>query len=174
MNISAAQLAELLAGIAKSQTAIIDAVERANGGWRSTHMGPMLNVAANLRSAEARLVDLPSRVLLRYQGRPAVDQVLIAAELEHLIEGKPLPTAPANAAAAMARPEATLSAARASAPGAAAPAAAPAAPVPLAPRPVAAAPAAAPAAPPVAAAPVAAAPAASAAAGDDLDFIGKS
>jgi hypothetical protein len=165
MNISAAQLAELLAGIAKSQTAIIDAVERANGGWRSTHMSPMLSVAANMRSAEPRLVDLPARVLLRYQGRPAVDVALIAAELEHLIEGKPLPVAPANASAAMARPEATLPAARSAA------AAAPAAPAPAPAAPVAAAPAA-----PVAAAPVAAAPkpaAAPAAASDDLDFLGK-
>jgi len=157
MNISASQLAELLAGIAKAQTAIIDAVERANGGWRSTHMSPMLSVAANMRAAEPRLVDLPARVLLRYQGRPAVDIALIATELEHLIEGKPLPAAPANAAAAMARPEATLGAARATAP-AAATAPAPAAPVSAQ----------------AAAAPVASAPVAPAATGDNLDFLGKS
>lgn len=154
MNISAAQLAELLAGIAKAQTAIIDAVERANGGWRSTHMSPMLSVAANMRAAEPRLLDLPARVLLRYQGRPAVDIALIATELEHLMEGKPLPAAPANAAAAMARPEATLGAARATAPATAAPA-----------TPVAAQAVAAPFAP---------APVAPAATGDNLDFLGKS
>lgn len=154
MNISAAQLAELLAGIAKAQTAIIDAVERANGGWRSTHMSPMLSVAANMRAAEPRLLDLPARVLLRYQGRPAVDIAWIATELEHLMEGKPLPAAPANAAAAMARPEATLGAARATAPATAAPA-----------TPVAAQAVAAPFAP---------APVAPAATGDNLDFLGKS
>ena len=166
MNISAEQLAELLAGIAKAQNAIIDAVERANGGWRSTHMRPVLSVAANLRSAEARLVDLPSRVLLRYQGRPAVDIALIAAELEHLISGTPMPAVAANAAAAMARPEATIGAARASA-AAQAPAASAAKPVaPAAATPVAAAPAAPAPAPAAAAAPAAAV-------GDDLDFIGK-
>ena len=149
MEISAEQLAELLAGVAKSQNAIIDAVERANGGWRSTHMSPVLSIAANMRSAEPRLVDLPSRILLRYQGRPAVDLALIAAELEHLISGKPLAVTPADASAAMARPAATIPAA---APRAAA-----------APPPVAA-PAPNPAASP---APVPAAP------GDDLDFIGK-
>lgn len=154
MNISAEQLAELLAGIAKAQNAIIDAVERANGGWRSTHMGPMLNVAANMRSAEPRLVDLPARVLLRYQGRPAVDMALIAAELDHLITGAPMPAAASNASAAMARPEAVLAPARAAAPAQA---------------PAAAAPVATPAPAPAAAAPAAGA----AAGGDDLDFIGK-
>ena len=104
MNISAEQLGELLAGIAKAQNAIIDAVERANGGWRNTHMSPLLSVAANMRSAEPRLVDLPARILLRYQGRPAVDIALIAAELEHLISGAPLAASPADASAAMARP----------------------------------------------------------------------
>ncbi|MSQ50985.1 MAG: hypothetical protein EXR28_03750 [Betaproteobacteria bacterium] len=159
MNISAEQLAELLAGIAKSQNAVIDAVERANGGWRSTHMSPVLGVAANMRSAEARLVDLPSRVLLRYQGRPAVDIALIAAELEHLISGTPMPVVAANASAAMARPEATIGAARASA--------AAQAPAAQATPPVAAAPAAPTVAAPAAPAPVAAA------GGDDLDFIAK-
>ena len=171
MNISAEQLAELLAGIAKAQNAIIDAVERANGGWRSTHMSPMLNVAANMRSAEPRLVDLPSRVLLRYQGRAAVDVALIAAELDHLITGAPMPAAAANASAAMARPEAVLATARTIG---VAPAAAPA-PAPAAPQAVPAAPVAARPVAPVAPAPAPTAPqAAPAAGGDDLDFIGKS
>src|ERR1035437_5192114 len=118
MNISAEQLGELLAGIAKAQNAIIDAVERANGGWRNTHMSPILSVAANMRSAEPRLVDLPARILMRYQGRPAVDIALLAAELEHLISGAPLAASPADASAAMARPAATipLAAARSAAP----------------------------------------------------------
>jgi len=127
MNISAEQLAELLAGIAKSQNAIIDAVERANGGWRNTHMSPMLTVAANMRSAEPRLVDLPARILMRYQGRPAVDIATIAGELERLVSGAPAAATPVDASAAMARPAAiyTRPAAR---PPAAAPA--PAAPAP--------------------------------------------
>ena len=36
MNISIEHLAELLAGMARSQQAIVDAVERANAGWRNT------------------------------------------------------------------------------------------------------------------------------------------
>ena len=169
MNISAEQLAELLAGIAKAQNAIIDAVERANGGWRSTHMSPTLNVAANMRSAEPRLVDLPSRVLLRYQGRTAVDVTLIAAELDHLVTGAPMPAAAANASAAMARPEAVLATARSIA---AAPAASPA---PATPKTVPAAPVAARPVAPVAPAPAPAAPQTDpAAGGDDLDFLSKS
>lgn len=129
MNISAEQLAELLAGIAKAQNAIIDAVERANGGWRNTHVSPMLTVAANMRSAEPRLIDLPARILMRYQGRPAVDIATIAGELERLLSGAPAAAAPADTAAAMARPAATYIPPAARAP-AAAPATPPAAPAP--------------------------------------------
>ena len=74
------QLAELLAGIAKSQNAILDAVDRAMPGFKATHLAPVLNVAANMRTADPRLVDLPSRVLLRYQGRAAVDLDRLLAE----------------------------------------------------------------------------------------------
>ena len=97
MNLTTDQLAELLAGIAKAQNAIIDAVESANGGWRNTHLIPKLSVAANMRTAEPRLVDLPSRVLMRYQGRAAVDNAVIKADLERLLSGGP--AAPAGAAA---------------------------------------------------------------------------
>ena len=100
MNIDSMQLAELLAGIAKAQTAIIDAVERANGGWRAQHLSQVLSVAANMRSAEPRLVDLPSRILMRYQGRPAVDLAAIAADLERLVAGGSAPAAAPTAAAA--------------------------------------------------------------------------
>lgn len=75
------QLAELLAGIAKSQQAIIDAIESETGGWRSTHLLPKLNTAANMRIANVRLLDLPSRILLRSQGRVAMDVATIAREL---------------------------------------------------------------------------------------------
>ena len=79
------QLAELLAGIAKSQNAILDAVDRALPGFKATHLAPVLNVAANMRTADPRLVDLPSRVLLRYQGRAAVDLDQIKVDLDRLL-----------------------------------------------------------------------------------------
>jgi len=79
------QLAELLAGIAKAQNAVLDAVDRANPGFKATHLSAVLNVAANMRIAEPRLVDLPSRILLRYQGRAAVDLDAIKADLDRLL-----------------------------------------------------------------------------------------
>ena len=84
MNMTPEQLAELLAGIARAQTAIIDAVERAEGGWRNAHLLPLLTVAANMRTADPRLLDLPSRILLRAQGRGALDIAAIVADLNRL------------------------------------------------------------------------------------------
>ncbi|MCC6474376.1 MAG: hypothetical protein IT514_11585 [Burkholderiales bacterium] len=94
MNLSADQLAELLAGVARAQNAIIEAVDKANGGWRNTHLIPALNIAANMRSAEPRLLDLPSRILMRLQGRAALDYEAIKADLFRLIGPDTAPAAP--------------------------------------------------------------------------------
>jgi hypothetical protein len=131
MTISNEHLAELLSGIARAQQAIVDAVERAEPGWRSTHLVPMLNVAANMRSPEPRMVDLASRILLRYQGKVPPDSALIVADLERLLalpaqSAAADPTAPAPVPPAVAR-----ALARAAAGGAA--------PVPVAPKPAPAA-----------------------------------
>ena len=138
MSISTEHLAELLSGIARAQQAIVDAVERSNGGWRNTHLIPMLNVAANMRAPEPRLLDLPSRILLRFQGRAAVDNASIVADLERLFAlppgGGPAadmlappPPAPAIARAAARANPAAPAAAAPPAPAAAPPAATPAA-----------------------------------------------
>ena len=82
MTLSTEQLAELLAGIARSQQAIIDAIESESGGWRNTHLLPKLNTAANTRLATARLLDIPSRILLRSQGRQPMDIATIVRALE--------------------------------------------------------------------------------------------
>lgn len=88
------QLAELLSGIAKANNAIRDAFERAHPGFKSTHLAPVLGVAANMRLAEPRLVDLPSRILLRYQGRVAIDTAVIRADLDRLTAtAAPMPAA---------------------------------------------------------------------------------
>lgn len=81
MSITTEQLAELLAGIVRSQQAIIDAIESESGGWRNTHLLPKLNVAANMRVANARLIDIPSRILLRSQGRVPMDNATITRDL---------------------------------------------------------------------------------------------
>ncbi len=150
MTISNEYLAELLSGIARAQQAIVEAVERAEPGWRNTHLVPLLNVAANMRAADARLIDLPSRILLRYQGKVPPDSAAIIADLERLFtlpaQSAPAdPTAPAPLAPAAARAAAKAAAASGAA------AAGTAAPAPAAPRPVPA-PAPAPAAAPAAAA----------------------
>jgi hypothetical protein len=117
MSLTTAQLAELLAGIARSQQAIIDAIESESGGWRNTHLLPKLNTAANMRIANVRLLDLPSRVLLRSQGRVPMDVATITRDLELAIGSH---VAPATSAAAGAATTATPAAAIAS--GASAPA----------------------------------------------------
>ena len=81
------QLAELIAGIARSQTAIIEALERSEPGWRNTHLIPVLTVAANVRTAAPRLLDLPSRILLRGQSRAPLDLAAIKADLDRLTAG---------------------------------------------------------------------------------------
>jgi hypothetical protein len=76
------QLAELLLGIAKAQAAIIDAVERAQPGFRNNHAVPILTTAANVRAAVPRVQDLSARILLRMQGRAAFDVAQIQQDLE--------------------------------------------------------------------------------------------
>jgi hypothetical protein len=101
MNLSIEQIAELLAGIARSQQAIIDAIESESGGWRNTHLLPKLTTASNMRLATPRLMDIPSRILLRSQGRVAMDVATITRALEEAAKGAVLaaPVPPAEAAA---------------------------------------------------------------------------
>lgn len=146
------QLAELLMGIAKAQSAVIDAVERANPGFRNNHAVPMLTTAANVRAAAPRIQDLPARILLRMQGRSAFDVAQIQQDLEAAFASDGV------APGASAEPDANLAPAAKRA----------AARVP------GAAPAAATAPPPASPAPASAVPAPPAAGKDDFDFTAKS
>ena len=135
MEISSEYLADLLIGIAKAQTAVIDAMERANPGFRNTHAVPLLQVAANMRAGDPRLIDLPARVLLRMQGRVALENKAVVADLERLAKGGPPVPSDASAATAprggtVVRAAAAPATAAASAPATPGPAsnAAPAAP----------------------------------------------
>jgi hypothetical protein len=87
MTLTHQQLAELLAGIARSQQAIVDAMDRAQPGFRGTYLLPTLNVAANLRIPQVRLLDLPSRILLRSQGRVPMDAETIQRALQEALDG---------------------------------------------------------------------------------------
>lgn len=102
MNLTIEQVAELLAGIARSQQAIIDAIESESGGWRNTHLLPKLNTASNMRLATPRLLDIPSRILLRSQGRIPMDVATITRVLEEATGG--LPATPLPTAAPIATP----------------------------------------------------------------------
>jgi hypothetical protein len=129
------QLAELLMGIAKAQNAVIEAIERAQPGFKNNHAVPILTAAANVRAALPRIQDLPSRILLRMQGRAAFDVARIQHDLEAALAAagtvvaddptKNIPPATARVAARRAAARA-----RAAAAPAPAPAPAPAAPPP--------------------------------------------
>jgi hypothetical protein len=88
MNLTSDHLADLLIGIARAQNALIEAIERVEPGFRSTHAAPLITIAANMRAGDPRMIDLPSRVLLRLQGRAAVDPAGVKADLERLMAAK--------------------------------------------------------------------------------------
>jgi hypothetical protein len=99
MNLTTDHLADILIGIARAQNAVIEAVDRANPGFRNTHAVPILNVAANMRAGDPRMIDLPSRILLRLQGRVALDATAVKADLERLTGGAGAAAAAPGAAA---------------------------------------------------------------------------
>ena len=101
MNLTTEQLAEILIGIARAQNAVIDAMERASPGFRNTHAVPLITLAANMRAGDPRMIDLSSRILMRLQGRVALDPAAVKADLDRLLGG-----APAAAAAPVEKPSA--------------------------------------------------------------------
>ena len=112
MNLTTDHLADILIGIARAQNAVIDAFDRANPGFRTQHAVPLITLAANMRAGDPRMIDLSSRILMRLQGRVALDAAQVKADLERLMSGKAAPAAaPAPAAKAPAAAPATAAAA---------------------------------------------------------------
>jgi hypothetical protein len=101
MNLTSDHLADILIGIARAQNAVIDAIDRANPGFRSQHAVPLITLAANMRAGDPRFIDLSSRILMRLQGRVALEPAVVKADLERLMGG-----APAAGGAAAAKPSA--------------------------------------------------------------------
>ena len=110
------QLAELLIGIARAQSAVILGLESAMAGVRTQHILPQLQNLAHLRDhPEPTLIDLPVRILLTTQGRVPPDPAAVVRDLERLFSqpaatpapaAKPAtPVAPAAAPAAPAAEE---------------------------------------------------------------------
>ena len=93
------QIAELLAGIARAQQAVIDAIEGQRPGFKGKYLTTTLTTAARIRNTAhtATLADLPARVLLAYQSRNPPDAAQVLRDLE------PLLAAPVAAAAAPAK-----------------------------------------------------------------------
>jgi hypothetical protein len=97
MNLTTAHIADILIGIARAQNAVVEAMERASPGFRDTHAVPLITLAANMRSGDPRMIDLPSRILMRLQGRVALDNAAVKADLERLINGAPAASADISA-----------------------------------------------------------------------------
>ena len=120
-EITTQQLAELLIGIARSQQAVVDAIESAQAGFKGKHLSPTLQSTAKLRSMDyvATLQDLPARVLLQCQGRTGPDVAQLVSVLEAMLEEKRSPIAPASIPPAVARAASQKDAAAPEAPAAA-------------------------------------------------------
>ncbi len=105
LQISALQLAELLAGIGRAQAAIVQGLENELAGVRSGRIVPALQNAAHMRDhPEPTLVDLPVRVCLNSMGRLPPDPAVIARDLERLISGTVSAPATRDEAAAVSAP----------------------------------------------------------------------
>jgi hypothetical protein len=122
MSITTQQLAEILIGIARSQQAIIDAVEGMKAGFKSTYLSPTLDSVAKIRSTGRPLTlqDYPARVLVQCQGRVGPNLEQMIKDLDDLLAGKV--TTPSSVSPASARGASALAAAAAAATPAAAPA----------------------------------------------------
>ena len=106
LQISATQLAELLAGIARAQAAMVQGLENELTGVRSGRIVPAVQNAAHLRDhPQPTLVDLPVRVFLNSLGRIPPDPAVIARDLERLISGTVTAAATKEEAAAASSPE---------------------------------------------------------------------
>jgi len=109
MNLTTQQLAEILIGIARSQQALIEAIESMKAGFKGTYLAPALDSVAKIRATgrPLQLQEFPARVLLQCQGRAGPNVAQIVRDLDALLAGPqaaspaaaPAPAPPAAAAA---------------------------------------------------------------------------
>jgi pyruvate/2-oxoglutarate dehydrogenase complex dihydrolipoamide acyltransferase (E2) component len=116
MNVTTQQLADLLIGIARSQQAIIDAIDAQKAGFKGTYLSPALDSVAKIRSTNRAptLQEFPARVLLQCQSRTGPNPEQVVKDLEALLSGQvaaPAAVSPAAARAAAAAPPAPAAAA---------------------------------------------------------------
>jgi hypothetical protein len=100
-NITTQQLAELIIGVARSQQAIVDALESQKSGFKGSHLAPALDNAAKSRvtTRPLTLQEFPARVLLQCMGRAGPNVEQLARDLENLLGGQAAPSAPSGGAA---------------------------------------------------------------------------
>ena len=85
--LSTEQAAELLLGVARAQLAMVDAMESAKAGFKSTHLRPQVESAARIKvNRPESLADFPSRLLLQMLGRNAPTLEDVIKDLQRLIE----------------------------------------------------------------------------------------
>ena len=107
LQISALQLAELLAGIGRAQAAMVQGLENELAGVRSGRVIPAVQNVSHLRDhPEPTLVDLPVRIFLASMGRVGPDPAVIARDLERLISGTVTAAATREESAAASSPPA--------------------------------------------------------------------
>ena len=106
MDVNSKQLAQILLGIARSQSAIIEALENSKAGFKATHFRPSIETASRIRSNRPdTLSDYPSRLLLQMMGRAAPDADTVTRDLEALLASSAAtPAAPPASMAAAAGP----------------------------------------------------------------------
>jgi len=103
MNLTTHQLAEILIGVARSQQALIEAIESMKAGFKGTYLAPALDSVAKIRATgrPPLLQEFPARVLLQCQGRAGPNIEQIVRDLDALLAGpqaapaQPAPAAPA-------------------------------------------------------------------------------
>lgn len=90
-NLTTQQVAELLIGVARTQQAVVEAVESLKAGFRTTHFGPALDNAARVRATNRPLTlqELPARVLMQCMGRAGPNVEHITRDLEALLVAQP-------------------------------------------------------------------------------------
>ena len=107
MELTTHQLAEILIGVARSQQALIEAIEGMKPGFKGTYFAPALDSVAKIRATGRPLMlqEFPARVLLQCQSRNGPNVEQIVKDLEELLAGKtatPSAVVPAAARAAAA------------------------------------------------------------------------
>ena len=108
-NITTQQLAEIIIGVARTQQAIVDAMESQKAGFKGSHFASALDNAAKIRVTNRPLTlqEFPARALLQCMGRAGPNVEQLARDLDALLSGQPLvATAPGAAAAPSAAPAA--------------------------------------------------------------------